>query len=68
LNGVLEKTFHCWREVRQGDPLSPLMFVLVADLLPFIFKRQMISTFSNYHCSTNVAKTSPSFNMTMIRY
>jgi hypothetical protein len=29
-NGVPGKTFHCKREVRQGDPLSPLPFVLAA--------------------------------------
>lgn len=39
LNGSPGKVFHCRRGVRQGNPLSPLLFVLAADLLQSIINR-----------------------------
>jgi hypothetical protein len=39
LNGVPGKTFHCRRGVRQGDPLSPLLFVLPADFLQTLINK-----------------------------
>jgi hypothetical protein len=41
LNGVPGKQFKCRRGVRQGDPLSPLLFVLAAELLQYIVNDAM---------------------------
>ena len=39
LNGVPGNHFHCRHGVRQGDPLSPLLFVLATDLLQCIINK-----------------------------
>jgi len=39
LNTIPGKSFNCLRGVRQGDPLSPLLIVLAADLLQSIVNK-----------------------------
>jgi hypothetical protein len=39
LNGTPEKNINCRRVVMQGDPMSPVLFVLVAELLQCIVNK-----------------------------
>jgi hypothetical protein len=39
MNGIPGKIFKCKRGVRQGDPLSPLLFVMATDLLQSIINK-----------------------------
>jgi hypothetical protein len=39
LNGVLGRNIDCKRGVRQGDPLSPLLFVVAAYLLQCVINK-----------------------------
>jgi hypothetical protein len=39
LNSTPNKVFHCKRGVGQGDPISPLLFVLAVDLLQSILNK-----------------------------
>jgi hypothetical protein len=48
LNGVPEKEFKCKRGVRQGDHLSPLLFVFGADLLQSVVNaKALLGNFSH---------------------
>ena len=39
LNGVPGKSIKCKRRVRQGDPLSPILFVLAGELLQYVINK-----------------------------
>ena len=41
LNGIHGKKIYCRRGVPQGDPLSPLLFVIAADLLQSVINKAM---------------------------
>jgi hypothetical protein len=43
LNGVPGKTIKCMRGVIQGDPLSPILFVLAAELLQIVVNNAWIN-------------------------
>lgn len=40
LNGTLGKVFHYRRDVRQSDPMSPLLFILTVDLLQSVINKE----------------------------
>jgi hypothetical protein len=41
LNGTPGRKFICKRGDRQGDPLSPLLFVLAAELLQYVINQAL---------------------------
>jgi hypothetical protein len=53
LNGIPGKPFDCKRGLRQGDPLSPLLFVFVANLLQSAVNKAWQNGILNHPLSDN---------------
>ena len=53
LNGVPGKQFYCKRGVRQGDPLSPLLYVCGGDLLQSAIKDYLAQGIFTMPIATN---------------
>jgi len=57
LNRVPSKVFHCQMSIRQGDPLSPLFFVLAADFLQTLFNVSHVNRNLTFLCPFKMIKT-----------
>lgn len=53
VNGVLEGFFKCQKGLRQGDPLSPYLFVLSLEVLSAALRSKLSDSMFNFHWRTN---------------
>jgi hypothetical protein len=66
LNGVPGKKIICKRVVRQGDPLSPILFVNTVDLLQSAINKAWQMDILNYQLWKTLVRNIQLFSMQMI--
>lgn len=65
VNGSISKYFANGRGLRQGDPISPLLFNFVADALSCLLERAAVAGHISPVISHLLRKVLPTFNMLM---
>jgi hypothetical protein len=68
LNGIPGNNLHCKRGVRQGDPMSPLLFVLASDLLQCVINKAIYRGCLTCLSLPEMVQDSQSSNMLMILF